>query len=144
MKTKLRWVVIILVIVLMLVEGVKLTQADQIEKSNPWTAPLGNPALYPWKKMYVQRQPNPLRDVGRYIAMTLRPFDDYPILAYYDATNGDLMLAIPVGAGIGNCGTDNSWLCNPIDGTGTYVGSEVSIDSWGKSIDLWKLGIKLS
>ncbi len=141
MKTILRWVLFVVLIVLILVTGARQARADRLKNTSSTTITAGNPSHYPWKSEYVQRQPNPVQDVGSYIAMTLRPFDDYPIVAYYDYTNGDLMLAISVGVSQGNCGTDNSWLCNPIDGLGGNVGSEVSIDAWGETINLWRLGI---
>ena len=141
MKFNFRFTIIIVILFVMLISGVNLTQAHRFENDSPSISTLENPAHYPWKSVYVQHEPNPIRDVGAYVSMALRPFDDYPVITYYDFTNGDLMVAIPVSTHTGNCGTDAAWLCESVDGAGTNVGSYASIDVWGESINLWRLGI---
>ncbi len=141
MKFNFRFTIIIVILLVMLVAAVIPTQAHYFENDNPSADTLDNPVNYPWKSIYIQREPNPVQDVGAYVSMVLRPFDDAPIVTYYDYTNGDLMLAVPVGAHNGNCGTEYAWLCEPVDGTGTNVGSYTSIDIWGDSVNLYRVGI---
>ncbi len=66
-------------------------------------------------------------DVGRYSSIEVDPTDNYPIIAYYDATNGALKLAI--GSGLG-------WIIKTIHdpllgGAGLYASLE--LDSTGKT-----------
>ena len=141
MKIIFRLALFIVLNCLLVVTGVTYAQSDLIKKDSSLVTSLSNPGRNPWESIYVQRQADPVWDVGRYVSLALRPFDDSPVIAYYDYTNGDLMVAIPVGADNGNCGTDNAWSCNPVDGASSNVGSYTSMDIWGDSADLWKLGI---
>jgi len=66
-------------------------------------------------------------DVGQYSSIAVDPTDGYPIIAYYDLTNGALKLAI--GSGVG-------WIIKTIDApllwrTGLYA--SLKLDSTGKT-----------
>jgi hypothetical protein len=66
-------------------------------------------------------------DVGKYSSIAVDPTDNYPIIAYYDATNGALKLAIGSGGG---------WIIKTIDdpllgSTGLYA--SLKLDSTGKT-----------
>ncbi len=66
-------------------------------------------------------------DVGKYSSIAVDPTDNYPIIAYYDATNGALKLAI--GSGVG-------WIFktihDPLFGSaGSYA--SLKLDSTGKT-----------
>lgn len=51
-----------------------------------------------------------------------------PYIAYYDGTNGDLMLARYVGGSGGSGCTHASWSCQTIDGASADVGQSVSFE----------------
>ena len=141
MKTCLRVSLPPLVFILIFLLGVNLTQA-QGNSDIDEALLIVPPPRYPWAIQYVHQELDPPRDVGRFVSMALRPFDDYPVISYYDYTKADLMLAIPVPALTGNCGTFNNWLCESIDGSGILnVGMFSSIDIWGYSSASWKVGI---
>ena len=86
--------------------------------------------------------------VGSYASIAFSPLDNQPYISYYDAVNGNLMLASPVASG-GNCGTNNRWWCRVVDGDGVGdhsdadVGKYSSIAFWKSTSGLvsWKLGI---
>ena len=66
-------------------------------------------------------------DVGKYSSIAVDPTDGYPIIAYYDVTNGRLKLAIGSGGG---------WIIKIIDdpllgSTGLYA--SLKLDSTGKT-----------
>ena len=141
MKTSIRFSVVILILILLLVAGVSLTQAQQMGKTISPTNTISLGANLPWVSQYVHQVSYPL-DVGRYTSLALRPYDDYPYISYYDQTNGDLMVASPYPGGGYNCGLNGNWWCQAIDGTnGDDVGQYSSIDVWGDSSANWKLGI---
>jgi len=45
---------------------------------------------------------------GTHVSIAFDPGNSTPYISYYDATNGNLMLASPVSWG-GSCGSNNSW-----------------------------------
>jgi len=141
MKTYLLYrISIVLLFTLVLVgAGIIFTQGSPVTASSFQSTFEAN---FPWEKQYVQQDLETPLDVGKYISLALRPYDDAPVMSYYDATNGNLMVAISAGGGAGNCGTDNDWFCYPIDGTGSDedVGRSSSIDIWGTEED-WRWGI---
>ena len=140
MKIHLRLSMLVPMLILLLLLGINHSQALQIESQESQNQVDGHANL-PWSSQYVQQEFDPPRDVGRFVSMALRPFDDYPVISYYDATNTDLMVAIPVVGHVGNCGTNNNWLCDSIDGDTDAVGMSTSIDIYGASVYYWKLGI---
>ena len=75
---------------------------------------------------------------GIHVSIAFDPGSGTPIVSYYDATNGNLMLASPVSSG-GNCGPNNSWWCRAVVTLGD-VGQYSSIDIYAGGI-IWKLGI---
>jgi len=99
------------------------------------------PADYPWASQYIQQELDPPRDVGDYISLSIRPFDNFLLASYYDSTNHSLMTAAPVPDHAGNCGTNNNWFCGAFDDGITDVGRYASSDFWGASLDNWKWGI---
>ncbi len=141
MKTPVRFCGVIMFLVLVLLLGVPLTQAQGNQASS--TQPqIASPANFPWSIQYIQQDLGLPLDVGRFVSIALRPFDDFPVISYYDATNSALMVAIPVPGHTGNCGTHNNWFCELVEGSGIYnVGMFSSVDIWGYSVDNWKIGI---
>jgi hypothetical protein len=97
-----------------------------------------SPANLPWASQYAQWELD--RDVGGFVSAALLPFNNFLAISYYDATHHWLMGATPVIGHLGNCGTDNNWVCLSIDNSGDDVGMFSSIDLWGASIDNWKMG----
>ena len=66
-------------------------------------------------------------DIGLYTSITIDPATNITYVSYYDYTNKTLRLAMNGGFGSGNCGPDNSWLCQTVDST-YGVGTFSSID----------------
>jgi hypothetical protein len=99
------------------------------------------PATQPWTGQYVHRVTNPPVSAGSHNSIAFSWRDYQPYISYYDATNGDLMLATPDTTGqFGNCGKDNSWFCRLLDSEGD-VGQYSSIAIWKNPALQWKLGI---
>ena len=65
-------------------------------------------------------------DVGSHVSVALHPHSGIPYVSYYDATSGDLKMAVYVGTG-GDCGPDDSWDCQTVD-SGGDVGKYSAID----------------
>ena len=139
MKTGIRSSVIIVFLILVLVTGVSLTQARQMGNSISPSNAISQEANLPWVAEYVDIAPN-LTHVGTYTSLAFRPYDDYPMISYYDQTNGALMIANPTDIGYGSCGENADWNCITLDQTGD-VGLFTSIDVWGDSEQNWKYGI---
>jgi len=139
MKAGIRSSVMIAILILLLVAGVSLTQARQMGNTIPPTGALPQGANLPWVAENVDIAPN-LTHVGMYTSLAFRPYDDYPMISYYDQTNGALMLANPTDIGYGSCGENADWNCITLDQTGD-VGQFTSIDVWGNSEQNWKYGI---
>lgn len=141
MKAPIRLSSVIVVFILVSMLGIGLTQAQGYRDTKTLQL-ITSHANLPWSSQYIQRESDPPRDVGRYVSMALRPFDGSLAISYYDATNADLMVAIPAPNHSGNCGTSNNWLCDSMDGGGGLnTGMFTSIDIWGSSANNWKLGI---
>jgi hypothetical protein len=102
-------------------------------------------AIYPWATTWADGSTS--TSVGAYASIAFSPIDQLPYISYYDAVNGNLMLASPVTSG-GNCGTNNGWWCRVVDGDGLEdhsdadVGKYSSIDFWESTGFIsWKVGI---
>ncbi len=128
--------------------------AGSLAAKAPQPAPFGVaallPATAPWFTQYVQHQVDPTSlEVGEHNSIAFSPVTHQPHIAYYDATNQDLILASPVAPGEGNCGENEDWWCRVVDGDGLEgrssddVGKYSSIAFWksGNVIGHWKLGI---
>ncbi len=104
---------------------------------------INNNTSLPWISQYIQQDLVTPLQVGEYASLAIRHFDDYPMVSYYDATHGDLMLAYPAQANAGNCGSQARWTCLTLDGVvdALDVGKYTSIDLWGDPAGNWKLGI---
>jgi hypothetical protein len=62
-------------------------------------------------------------DTGQHTSVAINQVTDTTYVSYYDYTNKTLRLAMNKGFGIGNCGPNNSWLCQTVDttyGVGQY------------------------
>jgi hypothetical protein len=129
-------------IIILLLGGVNLTQAQQTGESVSSISAISQPAKMPWFSEYVHQVSNP-DDVGAYASLAFRPVDDLPYISYYDAYNGDLMLAYYAINGGGNCGTNNNWHCDVLDdGSGYNVGTYTSLDFWANEANQsWRIGI---
>ncbi len=140
MKTGIRISVIIVILILVLLVGVSLTQARQMTNYILPTNTISQEANLPWHSEYVHSTYDPALHHGAYNSIVFRPFDDIPFISYYDASNGDLMLATFYGNGSGNCGTDNNWHCEALDEDGD-VGRYTSIDVWSDADENYRIGI---
>jgi hypothetical protein len=76
----------------------------------------------PWFNIYVDTP----GDVGQYASVAIDPVNNTTYVSYYDATNKALRMAMNRGFGLGNCGPNNSWLCQTVD-SGGDVGKYSSI-----------------
>jgi hypothetical protein len=139
MKPQVRLSLLIVLLLLVSLLGVTLTQARSSRHSTLSSAINLSAANLPWHGEYVQKVDSPL-DVGAYTSLALNPVNNLAYISYYDAYNGDLMLAHFAPNGSGNCGTDNNWFCESIDQDGD-VGRFSSIDLWSGSPSGYKIGI---
>jgi hypothetical protein len=139
MKSSFQVSIIIVILILASMIGVNLTQAQQSGKSISPTNAILTVANAAWFGQYVHQVDYPY-DVGSFTSLALNPVDGLPYISYYDAYNGDLMLAHFVPNGAGNCGTNNKWYCETIDTDGD-VGRYTSISIWSNSIDSYRIGI---
>jgi hypothetical protein len=140
-----RFSIVVVIIILASLVGVNLTQARQLGDPSSLSNATSHLANFPWSGQYVDSSFDPAINVGAYNSIAFRPYDDIPFISYYDATNGDLMLASPVPPGNGNCGVNGNWWCRAVDGDLPHGGGDVgqfsSIDIWGDSPTNWKLAI---
>jgi hypothetical protein len=68
-------------------------------------------------------------DTGQYSSVAINPVTDTTYVSYYDYTNKTLRMAMNKGFGIGNCGPNNSWLCQTVDSTyGVGLYSSIAIN----------------
>lgn len=142
MKSSKHIFVVSLVIILAFTAGVNLSEASQIGNHISPTSTTSHESNAPWQSQFVHQVDYPL-DVGKYASLAFRPFDNIPYISYYDAANGDLMLAHYLPQSGGNCGTHNHWFCEVLDGAdGTDVGQYSSLDFWADEANHgWKIGI---
>ena len=140
MRKHYRFSLFIVVVILVSLLGVNLTFAQETGNSSPSNL-IDTNADQPWTSQFVHQVSYP-DDVGKYASLGLRPFDDLPYISYYDAANGNLMLA-HWAPNTGNCGTNNNWQCEVLDGdNGDDVGSFSSLDFWADdATQTWKIGI---
>jgi hypothetical protein len=75
----------------------------------------------PWFNIDVDTPGN----TGKYTSVAIELSSGKTYISYYDATNQALRMAVNVGSG-GNCGPNNSWLCQTVDSDGD-VGKYSSI-----------------
>jgi hypothetical protein len=123
--------------------------AQKAEGQQTMTSNAGNPvATSPWFVSWADRSTSD--NVGAYPSVAYSPIDDLPYISYYDADNGNLMLASPDPDGGNNCGVGGNWWCRIVDdgsqsgGVQTdNVGAYSSIAFWKSSTlpGKWKLGI---
>ena len=138
---------ILMLVVLLSLAGANLPAAKAQFDPNT-AASLPNPASSPWFISWLDRSTS--TNVGAYPSMAYSPIDNLPYVSYYDAVNGDLVLASPVPNGGSNCGVGGDWWCRAVDGSGVNgssldnVGTYSSADFWQGlegSTPVWKFGI---
>lgn len=105
----------LLVIVMVLLLGVISVDA----------APLSSlVANLPWTTAVIDEESNP--GLGQYVSIAHHPRNGSAYLSYYDAKNGDLIMAHKVAQGTGDC-LNADWDCEIVDSSGD-VGKFSSID----------------
>ncbi len=121
----------------------RMSSLASFEQSTQPIENINNNTSLPWVSQYIQQDLVTPLQVGDYMSLAVRNFDDTPMVSYYDATNGDLMLAYPAVANAGNCGSQDRWTCLTLDGVvdALDVGKYTSMDLWGDPAGNWKLGI---
>ena len=97
-----------------------------------------------WNISYVSTNP----DAGRHLSMALDEQHDYaPWIAYYNQTYSSLMVAHYVGAGNGDCNSNDAWKCEQVDYVnGETKGLYTSIDTYPDTdpdpfFSTWKVGV---
>jgi hypothetical protein len=139
MKKRMFFGLVIVIALLVVITGVGLSQGTQEEQSETGISTL-LPDNLPWYITWVDKTTS--TDVGTYPSIAYSPIDGLPYISYYDAENGNLMLASPKAGG--NCGTNNEWWCRVVDGDLSHgsadVGKYSSIAFYGTALN-WKLGI---
>jgi hypothetical protein len=145
MRKHVRFSVCIVIIIMLSLVGGNLTLAQQSGNSDSPDDATSQYGKLPWHSQYAQKVNFP-QDVGTYTSLAINPLNDLPYISYYDAYNGDLMLAHFLPNGGGNCGTNNNWKCEVLDGDvshgGANVGTHTSIDIIANEADhSWRIGI---
>ncbi|MHA1937511.1 MAG: hypothetical protein ACW97O_04810 [Candidatus Thorarchaeota archaeon] len=107
---------LMLSVMLLLTAGSGLAQGPQpTESSEAVDLSADLAASFPWFNIEVDTPGS----VGQYTSIAIDPLTDTTYVSYYDATNKTLRLAMNRGFGSGgNCGPNNSWLCQTIDSSG--------------------------
>ena len=114
MKVQKLFKLVILVLILFLIAGSGLAGELQPNESPEAVSASVSPAANgPWFNIEVDTPGS----TGLYTSVTINPFNDTTYISYYDATNETLRMAMNRGFGSGNCGPDNSWLCQTVDST---------------------------
>jgi len=126
-------------LIFVLLSGVSLSQAQHPNEISTTPDSISSTSRYPWKIYKIAESLDPAKDLGLYLSLAVRPYDDYPMISYYDQYSGALMYAIPYNWS-GSCGEDNDWHCIVLDQTGD-VGLHTSIDVWGESENNRKYGV---
>lgn len=68
-------------------------------------------------------------DTGQHTSVAINQVTDTTYVSYYDYTNKTLRLAMNKGFGVGNCGPNNTWLCQTVDNTyGVGLYSSIAIN----------------
>lgn len=68
-------------------------------------------------------------DTGQHTSVAINQITDTTYVSYYDYTNKTLRLAMNKGFGVGNCGPNNTWLCQTVDNTyGVGLYSSIAIN----------------
>jgi hypothetical protein len=145
MKKRLFFGISSVIVLLSLAVSMSLAQEVQPESADNASAAALS-ANAPWSTSWADNSTS--ASVGAYSSIAFSPVDYMPYISYYDAANGNLMLASPVTSG-GNCGTNNRWWCRVVDGDGVGdhsdadVGKYSSIAFWKNTSGMlsWKLGI---
>jgi len=103
------------VLLLLLAAGSGLASGPQPTGSSEAVgASASSAANAPWFNIEVDTPGN----TGQYTSVAIDPVNDTTYVSYYDATNKTLRMAMNRGFGSGgNCGPNNSWLCQTVDST---------------------------
>ena len=114
MKVRNIFVLILSVLVLLLAVGSGLASGPQPTGSSEAVGVNASPgANAPWFNIEVDTPGS----TGQYTSVAIDPSNGGTYVSYYDATNKTLRMAMNHGFGVGNCGPNNSWLCQTIDST---------------------------
>ncbi len=120
MKVRNIFVLILSVLLLLLAAGSGLASGPQpTGPSEAAGASAISAANAPWFNSEIDTP----GDTGQYTSVAIDPSNGGTYVSYYDATNKTLRMAMNRGFGVGNCGPNNSWLCQTIDssyGVGKY------------------------
>jgi len=128
---------LIIALFILLASGITPSQAAPNQPNLP------DPTTLSWAINLISGTPS----VGAHTAIAYDSDHNRPYIAYYDETNGSLMMAHPISSGTGNCGPGNSWRCEVVDHVdGEQKGFYASIDVF-PDIDpdpthsTWKVGV---
>jgi len=110
-----RWIILIYIVALLFVTTLPVSAAE-IE---------GSGASQPWKFEYVDWYEG--SNVGTHVSIARHPLSGKLYISYYDSVNTALKMAHEVSLGTGNCGKNNSWMCETVD-KDYDVGKYSSID----------------
>ena len=113
MKVQNLFKLMILVLILFLIAGSGLAGELQPTGSSAAVSASSSPAAN--ARWFISEIDTP-GDTGQFPSVVINPSNDTTYISYYDAANETLRMAMNRGFGSGgNCGPDNSWLCQTID-----------------------------
>ena len=114
MKVQKLFKLMILVLILFLIAGSGLAGELQPTGSSAAVSASSSPAAN--ARWFIDEIDTP-GDTGQFPSVAINPLNDTTYVSYYDAANKTLRMAMNRGFGVGNCGPDNSWLCQTVDST---------------------------
>lgn len=110
-----RWIILIYIVALLSMITLPVSAAETE----------GSGASQPWTFEYVDWYEG--SDVGTHVSIARHPLSGKLYISYYDSVNTALKMAHEVSSGTGNCGKNNSWMCETVQ-SGDSVGKYSSID----------------
>ena len=137
---KVRFCIGIAVMIILLMVGISSVRTLQVNAANVQGGVPGEA----WVTDYVSTDP----DAGYHTSIALDDDNgDRPWIAYYNTTNGSLMVAHYVGVGNGNCNANDAWICTEVDqvdgeSKGLYTSIAVHPDTNPDPfLSTWKVGV---
>ena len=137
---KARFCIGIAVMIILLMVGISSARTSSVNAANVQGGSPGEA----WVTDYVSTTP----DAGYHVSIALDEDNGgRPWVAYYNKTNGSLMVAHYVGVGNGDCNANDAWKCEEVDfvsgeSKGLYTSIVVHPDTNPDPlINTWKVGV---
>ena len=137
---KVRFCIGIAVMIVLLMVGISSARTSQVNAANVLVDGPGEA----WVTEYVSTSP----DAGYHVSIAIDEDDsNTPWVAYYNKTDGSLMVAHFVGVGNGDCSANDAWKCEQVDyeaggSKGLYTSIDVHPDTNPSPfLSTWEVGV---